>query len=188
MDGQFVPPISFGPLLCAAARRATALPLDVHLMIVKPSRYYEELAGLGVATASVHVEACPHLHRDLGAIKGLGMRAGVALNPGTPVEALEAVLELADVVLVMSVNPGWGGQPFLPSSLDRIARIAARLSELGRHDAEIEVDGGVNAGNAPEVVAAGASVLVAGSAAFGHPNGVAAGLAEIRRALDSRAG
>jgi ribulose-phosphate 3-epimerase len=183
MDGQFVPPISFGPAICHAARRATALPLDVHLMIIQPARYFEELAGLGVGTVSVHVEACPHLHRDLGAIKALGMRAGVALNPGTPLAALEAVLELADVVLVMSVNPGWGGQPFLPSSVHRIERLAAWLVELGRPETEIEVDGGVNAATAPMVVRAGATVLVAGSAAFGHPRGVAAGLSEINDAL-----
>jgi ribulose-phosphate 3-epimerase len=183
MDGQFVPPISFGTAICAAARKATALPLDVHLMIVQPARYYQELAGLGVETVSVHVEACPHLHRDLGAVKALGMRAGVALNPGTPVAALDAVLELVDVVLVMSVNPGWGGQPFLPSSVERVARIAARLAELGRPEAEIEVDGGINARTAAEVVRAGATVLVAGSAAFGHRQGVAAGLAQIRDGL-----
>jgi ribulose-phosphate 3-epimerase len=183
MDGQFVPPISFGPILCAAARRATALPLDVHLMIVQPSRYFDELAALGVGTVSVHVEACPHLHRDLGAIKALGMRAGVALNPGTPLAALEAALELADVVLVMSVNPGWGGQPFLPSSVPRIERLAAWLAELGRPQTEIEVDGGINGTTGPQVVRAGATVLVAGSAAFGHPRGVAAGLAAIRDAL-----
>src|SRR5262245_42059066 len=183
MDGQFVPPISFGPILCAAARRATALPLDVHLMIVQPSRYFDELAGLGVGTVSVHVEACPHLHRDLGAIKALGMRAGVAINPGTPLEALGAVLDLVDVVLVMSVNPGWGGQPFLPSSLARIERLAARLAELGRPSTEVEVDGGVNATTAPQVAGAGASVLVAGSAVFGHPGGVAAGLRALMDAL-----
>jgi ribulose-phosphate 3-epimerase len=184
MDGQFVPPISFGPMICAAARRATALPLDVHLMVVQPSRYYEELAALGTWTVSVHVEACPHLHRDLGAIRALGMRAGVALNPGTPLAALEEALDLADLVLVMSVNPGWGGQPFLPSSVRRIERLASWLAELGRAGTEIEVDGGVNATTAPPVVRAGAAVLVAGSAAFGHPAGVAAGLAAIKDALE----
>ena len=180
MDGQFVPPISFGPMLCAAARRATSLPLDVHLMVVQPSRFYDELAGLGVAAVSVHVEVCPHLHRDLGAIKALGMRAGVVLNPGTPVSALDAVLDLADFVLVMSVNPGWGGQPFLTGSLARIEDVARR-----RPGVEIEVDGGINADTAPLVARAGATVLVAGSAAFGHPDGVGAGLAKIRAALDA---
>lgn len=178
MDGQFVPTISFGPMLCAAAKRTTALPLDVHLMVVHPARLYEELAALGVATVSVHVEACPHLHRDLGAIKALGMRAGVALNPGTPVAALDAVLELVDQVLVMSVNPGWGGQPFLPSSVGRIEDVLRR-----RPGVDVEVDGGVNTATAPLVARAGATVLVAGSAAFGHRDGVGAGLAQIRAAL-----
>jgi ribulose-phosphate 3-epimerase len=180
MDGQFVPPISFGPMICAAARRATSLPLDVHLMVVQPSRFYEELAALGVAGVSVHVEACPHLHRDLGAIKALGMRAGVVVNPGTPLSAIDAVLDLADLILVMSVNPGWGGQPFLPGSVTRIAEIARR-----RPGIEIEVDGGVNANNAPLVARAGATVLVAGSAVFGHPEGAGGGLAQIRAALDA---
>jgi ribulose-phosphate 3-epimerase len=180
MDGQFVPPISFGPMICAAARRATSLPLDVHLMVVQPNRFYEELAALGVAGVSVHVEACPHLHRDLGAIKALGMRAGVVLNPGTPLSALDAVLDLADLILVMSVNPGWGGQPFLPGSVARIAEVARRCPGV-----EIEVDGGVNAQTAPLVARAGATVLVAGSAVFAHPAGPGAGLAQLRAALDA---
>jgi ribulose-phosphate 3-epimerase len=182
MDGQFVPPISFGPMICAAARRATTLALDVHLMVAQPGRFYDELAQAGATGLTVHVEACPHLHRDLGAIKALGMRAGVALNPGTPIAALEEALELADLVLVMSVNPGWGGQPFIPRSVDRIATVREMIRALGR-EVEIEVDGGVNAKTAPEVARAGANVLVAGSAAFGHPLGVGAGLAAIRDAL-----
>jgi ribulose-phosphate 3-epimerase len=184
MDGQFVPPISFGPVICAAARRATNLPLDVHLMVVQPARFYEELKAAGASGLTVHVEACPHLHRDLGAIKALGMRAGVTLNPGTPVEALTAVLEVVDLVLVMSVNPGWGGQPFITASADRVRRVAALLAAIGRRDqVEIEVDGGINATTAQKVVAAGADVLVAGSAAFGHKDGVAAGLAALGAAL-----
>jgi ribulose-phosphate 3-epimerase len=182
MDGQFVPPISFGPMVCHAARRATSLPLDVHLMIVQPSRYYDELAGLGVAGVTVHVEACPHLHRDLGAIQALGMRAGVALNPGTPIGQLEEAFALADLVLVMTVNPGWGGQTFIPRSLARVAAVARLIGASGR-PIELEVDGGINATIAPTIVAAGADVLVAGSAAFGHRDGVAAGLAAIRQAL-----
>jgi ribulose-phosphate 3-epimerase len=182
MDGQFVPPISFGTTIAAAAHRATKLPLDVHLMVVQPSRFYGELAEAGASCLTVHVEACPHLHRDLGAIKALGLKAGVTLNPGTPLVAIEEVLGLVDLVLIMSVNPGWGGQPFLPSAADRIARVAAMLGSR-REAVEIEVDGGINAKTAPIVVAAGADVLVAGSAAFGHPDGVAAGLAAIRGAL-----
>jgi ribulose-phosphate 3-epimerase len=182
MDGQFVPPISFGPIVCQAARRASALPLDVHMMVQAPARFFDELAEAGAAGITVHVEACPHLLRDLGAIKALGLKAGVTLNPGTPVAALEEAVEVADLVLVMSVNPGWGGQPFIPRSVERIARLREMVARTGR-DVEIEVDGGVNAATAPSVVRAGATVLVAGSAAFGHPGGVAAGLAAIRDAV-----
>ena len=182
MDGQFVPPISFGPMICQAARRATTLPLDVHMMVKAPSRFFEELAAAGADGITVHVEACPHLLRDLGAIKALGLKAGVTLNPGTPLVAVEEAVELADLVLVMSVNPGWGGQPFIPRSLERVARVREMVARSGR-DVEIEVDGGINATTAPAVVRAGATVLVAGSAAFGHPDGVAAGLAAIRDAL-----
>lgn len=178
MDGQFVPPITFGPMIVDAARRATALPLDVHLMVVEPSRFYEQLRDAD--TITVHVEACPHLYRDLEAIKALGRRAGVTLNPGTPLAAIEPVLELVDLVLVMSVNPGWGGQRFIPASLDRIRRVDQMLRSVKRRDrVEIEVDGGINPNTAPKAVEAGADVLVAGSAAFGHPDGVAAGLAAI---------
>jgi len=183
MDGQFVPPISFGPVVAAAARRATTLPLDCHLMVAQPSRFYDELKAAGASGLTVHVEACPHLHRDLGAIKALGLKAGVTLNPGTSLTTLEPVLELVDLVLVMSVNPGWGGQPFIEASADRIRRVAEMLEAIGRRDqVEIEVDGGINPTTAPKVVEAGADVLVAGSAAFGHRDGVAAGLAAIKAA------
>lgn len=185
MDGQFVPPISFGPMMCGAVRRATSLPLDVHLMIVEPSRYYDELARAGATGVTVHIEACRHIHRDLGAIRAAGMRPGVALNPGTPIDALDAVLDLVDLVLIMSVNPGWGGQPFLPSSIARIARMAERLASCGRADVEIEVDGGISMTTAPTVTRAGARVLVAGSAIFGEPAGIAAGLAALRAAANT---
>ena len=182
MDGQFVPPISFGPMICQAARRATTLPLDVHMMVEAPSRFFDELAAAGASGITVHVEACPHLLRDLAAIKALGLKAGVTLNPGTALVALEEAVELADLVLVMSVNPGWGGQPFIPRSVERVARVREMIARSGR-EVEIEVDGGINPTTAPAVVSAGATVLVAGSAAFGHPDGVAAGLAAIRSAL-----
>jgi ribulose-phosphate 3-epimerase len=182
MDGQFVPPISFGPMICQAARRATTLPLDVHMMVQAPSRYFEELAGAGATGITIHVEACPHLLRDLGAIRAFGLRAGVTLNPGTPLGALEEAVGVVDLVLVMSVNPGWGGQPFIPRSVERVAGVRAMVARTGR-DVEIEVDGGINPTTAPAVVRAGATVLVAGSAAFGHPDGVAAGLAAIRDSL-----
>jgi len=184
MDGQFVPTISFGPVVCAAAHGATRLPLDCHLMVVQPARFFEALKDAGASGITIHVEACPHLHRDLGAIKALGLRAGVTLNPGTPIEAITAVLDLVDLVLVMSVNPGWGGQPFLESSLARIRRVAELLAAIGRRaQVEIEVDGGVNAATAPRVAAAGADVLVAGSAVFGHPAGPRAGIEELTSAL-----
>jgi ribulose-phosphate 3-epimerase len=184
MDGQFVPPISFGPIVCAAAHRATRLPLDCHLMVVQPARFFDALKGAGAACITVHVEACPHLHRDLGAIKSLGLRAGVALNPGTPLEAITAVLDVVDLVLVMSVNPGWGGQSFLESSLPRIRTVAEMLASIGRRaQVEIEVDGGINAATAPRVAAAGADVLAAGSAIFGHDAGPRAGLEELTSAL-----
>jgi ribulose-phosphate 3-epimerase len=192
MDGQFVPPISFGTIVCEAARRATRLPLDVHLMVVQPARFFDELVRAGAETITIHVEACPHLHRDLGTIKQLGARAGVALCPGTPLTAIDAVLDLIDLVLLMSVNPGWSGQPFLPTSLHRVEQLVEKLLAQGRRIAtpdrrdggvEIEVDGGVNATTASGLVAAGATVLVTGSAAFGHPDGVVAGLMKIRRAI-----
>lgn len=182
MDGQFVPPISFGTGIVAAAKRSTALPLDVHLMVAQPSRYFDDLVAAGASCITIHVEACPHLYRDLAAIKALGIRAGVTLNPGTAISALEEALGVVDLALIMSVNPGWGGQPFLPRSLERIAALRDLIAQ-GKRLIEIEVDGGINVQTAPRVAAAGATVLVAGSAAFGHPDGVAAGLAAIQASL-----
>lgn len=171
MDGRFVPNLTIGPLVVEAARRATQKPLDVHLMIVEPERYLEAFAQAGASTLTVHVEASPHLHRTLQAIKGLGVKAGVSLNPHTPPEALDYVLEDLDLILVMSVNPGFGGQRFIPSSLRKIRYFHERLTALGRRSqVDIEVDGGVNAQTAREVVAAGANLLVAGSAVFGAPS------------------
>jgi len=182
MDGLFVPNLSFGTLILAAVRRATSIPLDVHLMIVDPGRYYAAFVDSGATSLTVHVEACPHLNRDLGEIRRLGARAGVALNPGTSVCALDSVLDALDVVLIMSVNPGFGGQKFIPSSITKITRIRALLDQSGAR-ADVAVDGGVGSGNARQIVQAGANVLIAGSSVFHNPKGIGAGLADLRNAL-----
>jgi ribulose-phosphate 3-epimerase len=162
MDGRFVPNLTIGPVVVSAVRRATQLPLDVHLMIVEPEKYIEDFARAGADIITVHVEACVHLHRTIQQIKSLGKKAGVSLNPHTPVSMLEHVLADIDLVLIMSVNPGFGGQSFIPSALDKI-RALRRVSSV-----DIEVDGGVNAKTASLVVAAGANILVAGSYVFNH--------------------
>lgn len=181
MDGVFVPNLSFGPLIVAAVRRATSLPLDVHLMIVDPSRYYAAFVDSGANSLTVHVEACPHLRRDLDEIRRLGCRAGVAINPGTSPVHLDSVLDALDVVLVMSVNPGFGGQKFIPSSVAKIARVRHMLASAGS-TADLSVDGGISSGTAGLVVQAGANVLVAGSAIFQHAEGIRAGLEALRQA------
>jgi ribulose-phosphate 3-epimerase len=181
MDGAFVPNISFGLPILAAARRASNLPMDVHLMIERPERYLKEFAAAGADSLTVHVEATPHVHRAVQQIRELGKRAGVTLNPGTPLEAVRPVLGDVDLVLVMSVNPGFGGQKFIPHSLERIRTLRRWLDELGS-EAELQVDGGVSPTNARAVVAAGASVLVAGSAVYGR-DGAQAGLERLREAL-----
>lgn len=167
MDGRFVPNITLGPIVVEAARRATRLPLDVHLMIVEPERYVDAFAAAGADVISVHVEACTHLQRTLSQIRALGKRAGVVLNPATPEQSLEYVLEDVDLILVMSVNPGFGGQKFLQSALSKLERIRKRIDASGL-DIDLEVDGGVARDTVGAVVAAGADVLVAGSAVFGQ--------------------
>ncbi|MBX6771764.1 MAG: ribulose-phosphate 3-epimerase [Chloroflexi bacterium] len=179
MDGLFVPNLSFGPMIVAAIRQATNLPLDVHLMMVDPSRYYDAFVASGANALTVHVEACPHLYRDLEEIRRRGCRAGVALNPGSSPLLLDSVLDLADIILVMSVSPGFGGQQFIPSSVEKIRRIRRMLDDAGS-PADLSVDGGVTPSVAGEIVRAGATVLVAGSAVFHHPKGVEAGLRELR--------
>ncbi|MBI1724327.1 MAG: ribulose-phosphate 3-epimerase [Candidatus Tectomicrobia bacterium] len=170
MDGHFVPNISVGPLGVAAARRAApGLVLDVHLMIAQPDRYVEEFVLAGADIVTVHVEAPHHIHRTLQAIRSRGALAGVTLNPGTPLGSIEPVLGDVDLVLVMSVNPGFGGQEFIPSALDRV-REARRMMDARGPEALLEVDGGVTAGNAPALREAGADVLVAGTAVFGSPD------------------
>jgi ribulose-phosphate 3-epimerase len=182
MDGRFVPNITLGPVIVAAARKVTRLPLDVHLMIVEPERYIEDFAAAGADVISVHVEASTHLQRTLAEIRRLGKRAGVVLNPHTTESALQYVLEDCDVVLVMSVNPGFGGQAFLPAVVPKIERIRGLIERAGLA-VDLEVDGGVAPETARRVVDAGARVLVAGSAVFGERDRKAA-ISAIRRAAE----
>jgi ribulose-phosphate 3-epimerase len=167
MDGHFVPNITIGPLIVEAARRSTDLPLDVHLMITNPELYIADFAKAGANAITVHVEAALHLNRLVQSIKEhRGVKAGVSLNPATPLSSLDYILPDLDMVLIMSVNPGFGGQSFIPSALDKIARLRKGIDEMGLK-IEIEVDGGVKAGNAAQIADAGADILVAGSAVFG---------------------
>ena len=180
MDGHFVPNISFGPMVMQSIRHVTAAPFDVHLMISPVDLYLEAFAKAGADIITVHAEAGPHLHRSLQAVRALGKKAGVVINPGTPESVLEPVLDMVDLVLLMSVNPGFGGQSFIPSALTKIRNVATMIR--GR-DIDLEVDGGVTADNAGEVVAAGANWLVAGSAVFkGGKSAYAANIAAIRAA------
>jgi len=180
MDGHFVPNISFGPPVIAAIRRVTRLKLDVHLMIAAPERYIEAFAAVGADSLTVHAEATPHLHQVVEQIHAHGVRAGVALNPATPLGMLEEILPDVDLVLLMTVNPGFGGQAFIPSTLPKIARLRQMLDARGLA-IPLEVDGGINEETAPLVVAAGATWLVAGSAVFGGgTDGVTARLARLR--------
>ncbi len=167
MDGRFVPNLTIGPPVVKAIRKVTKLPLDVHLMIVEPERYVEDFAAAGADTITIHVEACTHLHRTLAQIRSLGRRAGVTLNPSTPEETLRYVLDVCDQVLVMSVNPGFGGQSFIPSSLAKVAAIRAMIDARGL-PIDIEIDGGITPETARGAIAAGARVLVAGNAVFGQ--------------------
>jgi ribulose-phosphate 3-epimerase len=179
MDGHFVPNITMGPFLVEAYKRATKLPLDVHLMIEQPERYLEAFAKAGAAHLTVHVETCPHIYRTLQQIKSLGCLAGVTLNPGTPVSALEPVLHLADLVLIMSVNPGFSNQAFLPDAVGRVAQVRKML-DAAKSSAYLQVDGGIHAENIGTVKGAGANVFVSANAIFRHPQGIAAGIAALR--------
>ena len=169
MDGHFVPNLTVGPPMVEALRKVTALPLDVHLMMTNPDDYIPEFVQAGADILTVHVETCPHLHRTVQSIKEGNVKAGVTLNPATSVTALEEIIPDIDLVLVMSVNPGFGGQKFIPSSLEKIQRIRGMLTHSGS-SAYLEVDGGVNLQNVASIVKAGANVLVAGSAIFGSEN------------------
>jgi len=183
MDGRFVPNITVGHLVVKALRPVTKLPLDVHLMIEAPERYIEQFAKAGADILTVHQEACPHLHRVIGEIKELGVRAGVSLNPATPLNTLEEILPYLDLVLLMTVNPGFGGQEFIEEMLSKIERMRQMLDERGL-TCELEVDGGINVETAPQVVAAGANVLVAGEAIFGAQGGIAGAMRRIRESIE----
>jgi ribulose-phosphate 3-epimerase len=180
MDGRFVPNITIGPLICEAARRSTTLPIDVHLMIVEPDRYIEDFRKAGADWISVHAEACTHLDRSLQAIRQSGAKAGVALNPHTHESVLDYVLEVTDLVLCMTVNPGFGGQSLIDRVFPKVERIRERIERL-KLPTLIEVDGGVKPSNARRFIDAGAHVLVAGSAVFGAPDRAGA-IAAIRGA------
>ena len=188
MDGHFVPNITIGPLVTAAVRRATQLPVDVHLMIEAPERYLAQFVEAGADRITVHQETCPHLHRTLQQIRELGALPGVALNPSTPPECLGEVLPYLDLVLIMTVNPGFGGQAYIPSSTDKIRRTKELLLSAGGERIPLQVDGGVDPKTAPEMAEAGADVLVAGSAVFGHPGGAGEGIRSLRDGLNAAIG
>jgi len=184
MDGRFVPNITIGPLIVQAVRRSTSLPLDVHLMIVEPERYVAEFVRAGASTLGIHVETCPHLHRSLAQIREAGARASVVLNPSTPAAAIEPVLGDVDQVLVMTVNPGFGGQKFIQSMLEKITTLRRWIDERGL-DVTLEVDGGIGPETIGAAARAGADVFVAGTAVFGARDRGAA-IAELRRAAEAR--
>lgn len=184
MDGHFVPNITMGPFIVEACRTATGLPLDVHLMIESPERYIQDFASAGADLITIHTEASPNLYRTLQAIKDLGCRAGVAVNPGTPVSAVQPALPLVDLVLVMTVNPGYSGQVFLPETMPKVEKVRRWLDDIDS-PADLQVDGGVNASTLPQALAAGANVFVAASAIFKHPEGISAGLRALKVHLQS---
>lgn len=181
MDGKFVPNITLGPVVVQAIRRTTRLHLDCHLMIAEPDRHVADFVKAGADGLTVHAEACPHLHRVVHQIREAGAKAGVALNPASPLSLAEHVLPDLDLLLVMSVNPGWGGQKFIPSVLPKVTKAAEIVRDLGRSDrVELQVDGGVTPENAPACRAAGATCLVAGTSVFAHKGDVAMRIAELR--------
>ena len=184
MDGRFVPNITFGPLIAKAARRATKTLIEAHLMIVEPERYIPDFAKAGADNIQVHQEACPHLHSTIQLIHSLGKKATVVLNPATPLGTLEEVLHAIDQVLLMTVNPGFGGQKFIPSMLSKILRLRQMIDEQ-RLDCAIEVDGGIDPIVAGSVVKSGAQILVAGAAIFAAPEGVAEAVRKLRASAEA---
>ena len=182
MDGQFVPNITFGPLIVESIRKFTALPLDLHLMIVSPDRYVQSFAEAGATSITVHQEVCWHLHRQIAQIKELGLRASVAINPATPLSAVEEVLPDLDMLLVMSVNPGFGGQSFIPRTIEKVRR-ARSLLDAHAANAELQVDGGVGTGNIACLAAAGATSFVTGSAVYNRTQSVRDAVRALRDAL-----
>jgi ribulose-phosphate 3-epimerase len=185
MDGRFVPNVTIGPVVVKAARKATKKPLDCHLMMVEPERYFEAFRDAGADGVTVHIEACPHAHRALQHIKSLGMRAGIVLNPSTHEDTLAYLLELADLILVMSVNPGFGGQSFIHEVLPKVSAIRRMIDAAGR-DILLEIDGGISEKTARAASAAGARVFVAGNAVFTEPD-YAAAISAIRREAEAGA-
>jgi ribulose-phosphate 3-epimerase len=183
MDGHFVPNITMGPFIVATCRRITSLALDVHLMIEKPERYIEAFAKAGASGLTVHVETCPDISGTLKQIKSLGCRAGAVLNPETPVAALQPVLKEADLILVMSVHPGYSGQSFIPETIAKVSEIRKKLNAL-RSSAWLEVDGGIDRETLPQMKEAGATAFVAATAVFKHPDGPAAGVKSLRVLMD----
>ena len=179
MDGHFVPNLTMGPFIVAACRTVTNLPLDVHLMVNEPERLLEPFAQAGASHLTVHVETCPNLHRTLQSIRELGCRPGVVINPGTPASLLEPVLHLVDLVLVMSVNPGYSGQVFLPEVLPKVAQVRQMLDQHNP-TAWLEIDGGINVDTLPGVIAAGAQAFVVATAVFRHPAGIASGIRALK--------
>ncbi|MBE22567.1 MAG: ribulose-phosphate 3-epimerase [Gemmatimonadetes bacterium] len=182
MDGSFVPNITIGPAVTEAVRSATDLPVDVHLMINNPDQHLEAFADAGADYLTVHQEACVHLHKTIDAIRDMNVRPGITLNPATSIGTIEDIIDYVDLVLVMSVNPGFGGQSFIPSSIERIKKLKDLIRRRGLTGVELEVDGGINENTAASVVNAGSSVLVAGSAVYGHPEGVAEAIRRLRLA------
>jgi len=182
MDGHFVPNITIGAPIVASIRLWTSLPLDVHLMIEHPERHISDFAASGADIITVHVEACTHLHRTIESIKQMGKKAGVALNPATPLNSIEEILPYVDLTLIMSVNPGFGGQSFIPETLSKITRLRKMLDE-GKFNAELEVDGGITIDNAVSIVKAGANVLVVGNSVFKAKEGIIQSLQRLRRAV-----
>lgn len=182
MDGHFVPPITFGPTIVQAIRPHTGLPLEVHMMVERPENHFEQLRDAGADRLIVHQEACPHLHLSIAQIKDSGMEAGVAVNPGTSLGSVEEVVAKLDLLLIMTVNPGWGGQPFIDSMVSKIGRARSLLNELDR-DITLEVDGGIKAENARLVVRAGADQLVAGSSVFNDTMSVSDAIGDLRSAI-----
>jgi ribulose-phosphate 3-epimerase len=185
MDGRFVPNITFGALAIEAIRPLTRLPLEAHLMVAKPEKFIETYARAGADTIIVHQEATPHLHRAIQQIHALGKNAGVAINPATPALMISEVLAMVELVLVMTVNPGFGGQEFIPETLPKIRQVRNAIQQRGLK-CEIEVDGGIDETTAPQVVEAGATVLVAGSSVYGAQDGVAAAIQRLRKSATTR--
>ncbi|HLF88052.1 MAG TPA: ribulose-phosphate 3-epimerase [Anaerolineales bacterium] len=185
IDGHFAPNLTMGPVVVTACRRATQLPLDVHLMVEKPDTFLESFAQAGATSLTVHVEACTHLHRTLTHIRELGCGVGVALNPGTPASSIEPVLHLVDLVLVMSVNPGFSGQEFIPEVLPKVSEIRRKLNKVNP-PALIEIDGGITPETLLRSLKAGVQVFVAATSVYGHPDGIAAGVQSLREVFPKK--